>query len=91
MVRASTELEVVVAGPGAKDTVLRDTLKGVRAMIQRGRVERTGAVRSREVAYADHVPIFEVVAKGDAMAARSAMARPPNRLRRQGAARPRTG
>jgi GntR family transcriptional repressor for pyruvate dehydrogenase complex len=32
-------------------------------------------VRSREVAYGDHVPIFEAVARGDADAARAAMAR----------------
>lgn len=30
--------------------------------------------RQREVAYADHVPIFEAVEKGDAQAARAAMA-----------------
>jgi len=58
----------------AGNSVLRDMLKGMRAMIQRGWVERTGAVRTREVAYADHVPIFEAVEKGDARAARSAMA-----------------
>ncbi|MEU6678844.1 FadR/GntR family transcriptional regulator [Streptomyces sp. NPDC046853] len=56
------------------NTVLRDMLKGMRAMIQRGWVERTGEVRPREVAYADHVPIFEAVEKGDAEAARAAMA-----------------
>ncbi|MFD9327723.1 FadR/GntR family transcriptional regulator [Streptomyces sp. NPDC060065] len=58
----------------AGNVVLRDMLKGMRAMIQRGWVERTGAVRPREVAYADHVPIFEAVEKGDAEAARAAMA-----------------
>jgi GntR family transcriptional repressor for pyruvate dehydrogenase complex len=58
----------------AGNTVLRDMLKGMRTMIQRGWVERTGAVRPREVAYADHVPIFEAVEKGDATAARAAMA-----------------
>ncbi|BBC29833.1 GntR family transcriptional regulator [Streptomyces graminofaciens] len=58
----------------AGNTVLRDMLKGMRAMIQRGWVERTGAVRPREIAYADHVPIFEAVEKGDAEAARAAMA-----------------
>lgn len=62
-------------GELAGNTVLRDMLKGMRAMIQRGWVERTGAVRSREVAYADHVPIFEAVARSDAEAARTAMAR----------------
>ncbi|MFI6875720.1 FadR/GntR family transcriptional regulator [Streptomyces sp. NPDC050400] len=56
------------------NSVLRDMLKGMRAMIQRGWVERTGAVRSREVAYADHVPIFEAVEKGDTPGARAAMA-----------------
>ncbi|MFB6672111.1 FadR/GntR family transcriptional regulator [Streptomyces sp. NPDC056390] len=59
----------------AGNTVLRDMLKGMRAMIQRGWVERTGAVRPREVAYDDHVPIFEAVETGDAEAARAAMAR----------------
>ncbi|MFI0816039.1 FadR/GntR family transcriptional regulator [Streptomyces sp. NPDC021098] len=59
----------------AGNSVLRDMLKGMRAMIQRGWVERTGAVRTREVAYADHVPIFEAVEKGDARAARKAMSR----------------
>ncbi|MFC4561704.1 FadR/GntR family transcriptional regulator [Nocardiopsis mangrovi] len=59
----------------AGNTVLRDMLKGMRAMIQRGWVERTGAVRSRELAYADHVPIFEAVEAGDAEAARTAMTR----------------
>ncbi|MGW0845485.1 FadR/GntR family transcriptional regulator [Streptomyces sp. NPDC002787] len=58
----------------ADNTVLRDVLKGMRAMIQRGWVERTSEVRSREVAYADHVPIFEAVETGDAGAARAAMA-----------------
>ncbi|MGW8530694.1 MULTISPECIES: FadR/GntR family transcriptional regulator [Nocardiopsidaceae] len=58
----------------AGNTVLRDVLKGMRAMIQRGWVQRTGAVRPREVAYADHVPIFEAVERGDAEAARAAMA-----------------
>ncbi|GAA3804593.1 FadR/GntR family transcriptional regulator [Streptomyces phyllanthi] len=58
----------------AGNIVLRDMLKGMRAMIQRGWVRRTGAVRTREVAYADHVPIFEAVEKGDAQAARAAMA-----------------
>ncbi len=62
-------------GDLAGNTVLRDMLKGMRAMIQRGWVERTGAVRSRKVAYDDHVPIFEAVADGDAEAARAAMAR----------------
>lgn len=62
-------------GELAGNTVLRDMLKGVRAMIQRGWVERTGAVRPREVAYADHVPILEAVERGDAEAARAAMAR----------------
>ncbi|MET8488460.1 FadR/GntR family transcriptional regulator [Streptomyces tendae] len=62
-------------GELAGNTVLRDMLKGMRAMIQRGWVERTGAVRSRKVAYDDHVPIFEAVADGDAEAARAAMAR----------------
>ncbi|MEU9553841.1 FadR/GntR family transcriptional regulator [Streptomyces fumanus] len=62
-------------GELAGNTVLRDMLKGMRAMIQRGWVERTGAVRSRKVAYDDHVPIFEAVANGDAEAARAAMAR----------------
>ncbi|GAB2804169.1 FadR/GntR family transcriptional regulator [Streptomyces daliensis] len=57
------------------NTVLRDMLKGMRAMIQRGWVERTGEVRPREVAYEDHVPIFEAVEQGDAEAARAAMAR----------------
>ncbi|MFF9345372.1 FadR/GntR family transcriptional regulator [Streptomyces sp. NPDC014773] len=61
-------------GELAGNAVLRDMLKGMRAMIQRGWVERTGAVRSREVAYADHVPIFEAVVKGDSAAARAAMA-----------------
>jgi len=58
----------------AGNTVLRDMLKGMRAMIQRGWVERTGSVRPREVAYADHVPIFEAVERGDPEAARAAMA-----------------
>ncbi|MFJ4706044.1 FadR/GntR family transcriptional regulator [Streptomyces anulatus] len=62
-------------GELAGNTVLRDVLKGMRAMVQRGWVERTGAVRSREVAYDDHVPIYEAVAQGDADAARAAMAR----------------
>ncbi|MFE0250176.1 FadR/GntR family transcriptional regulator [Streptomyces sp. NPDC059010] len=61
-------------GELAGNTVLRDMLKGMRVMIQRGWVERTGAVRSREVAYADHVPVFEAVERGDAEAARAAMA-----------------
>lgn len=56
------------------NTVLRDMLKGMRAMIQRGWVQRTGAVRPREVAYADHVPVFEAIEKGDPAAARTAMA-----------------
>jgi len=62
-------------GELAGNTVLRDVLKGMRAMVQRGWVERTGAVRSREVAYDDHVPIYEAVAQGDADAARAAMSR----------------
>ncbi|CAM5670123.1 FadR/GntR family transcriptional regulator [Streptomyces atroolivaceus] len=62
-------------GELAGNTVLRDMLKSMRAMIQRGWVERTGTVRPREVAYGDHVPIFEAVAKGDVEAARTAMAR----------------
>lgn len=62
-------------GELAGNTVLRDVLKGMRAMVQRGWVERTGAVRSREVAYDDHVPIYEAVARGDADGARTAMAR----------------
>ncbi|MFE5398698.1 FadR/GntR family transcriptional regulator [Streptomyces sp. NPDC056568] len=62
-------------GELAGNTVLRDMLKGMRAMVQRGWVERTGTVRSRKVAYDDHVPIFEAVEKGDAEAARAAMAR----------------
>lgn len=62
-------------GELAGNTVLRDMLKSMRAMIQRGWVERTGAVRPREVAYGDHVPIFEAVAEGDAERARTAMAR----------------
>ncbi|MFF4525066.1 FadR/GntR family transcriptional regulator [Streptomyces bluensis] len=62
-------------GELAGNTVLRDILKGMRATIQRGWVQRTGAVRPREVAYDDHVPIFEAVAQGDAEAARAAMAR----------------
>lgn len=60
-------------GEPAGNTVLRDMLKGMRVMIQRGWVERTGEVRPREVAYADHVPIFEAVEKGDGKAARAAM------------------
>ncbi|MGO4431604.1 FadR/GntR family transcriptional regulator, partial [Streptomyces sp. MCAF7] len=71
---ADTAFHAALAGL-AGNTVLRDMLKGMRAMIQRGWVQRTGAVRSREVAYADHVPIFEAVEKGDAEAARAAMAR----------------
>ncbi|MEV0523946.1 FadR/GntR family transcriptional regulator [Streptomyces sp. NPDC050439] len=59
----------------ADNTVLRDMLKGMRTMIQRGWVERTGAVRTRAIAYDDHVPIFEAVEKGDADAARAAMSR----------------
>ncbi|MEU6456688.1 FadR/GntR family transcriptional regulator [Streptomyces sp. NPDC047065] len=62
-------------GELAGNTVLRDMLKGMRAMVQRGWVERTGTVRSRKVAYDDHVPIYEAVAEGDAEAARAAMAR----------------
>lgn len=62
-------------GELAGNTVLRDMLKSMRAMIQRGWVERTGTVRPREVAYGDHVPIFEAVAEGDVEAARTAMAR----------------
>lgn len=59
----------------ADNSVLRDMLKGMRAMIQRGWVERTGAVRTRKVAHDDHVPIFEAVERGDPEAARDAMAR----------------
>ncbi|WP_225634609.1 FadR/GntR family transcriptional regulator [Streptomyces solaniscabiei] len=55
------------------NSVLRDILKGMRAMVQRGWVERTGTVRTRKTAYSDHVPIFEAVEKGDAEAARFAM------------------
>ncbi|GAB2804628.1 FadR/GntR family transcriptional regulator [Streptomyces daliensis] len=62
-------------GELAANTVLRDMLKGMRAMIQRGWVEHTGTVRPREVAYGEHVPIYEAVAQGDAEAARAAMAR----------------
>ncbi|MEV7870809.1 FadR/GntR family transcriptional regulator [Streptomyces sp. NPDC088124] len=54
--------------------VLRDMLKGLRAMIQRGWIERTGTTRSRQVAYDDHVPVFEAIERGDAEAARTAMA-----------------
>ncbi|ELS51109.1 FadR/GntR family transcriptional regulator [Streptomyces viridochromogenes] len=57
----------------AGNSILRDMLKGMRTMIQRGWVERTGPIRPREVAYADHVPIFEAVERGDAQAARTAM------------------
>ncbi|MGP3769626.1 FadR/GntR family transcriptional regulator [Streptomyces sp. SDT5-1] len=57
------------------NSVLRDMLKGMRAMIQRGWVERTGAVRTRKIAYDDHVPIFEAVEQGDGPAAREAMSR----------------
>lgn len=57
---ADTAFHAALAG----NTVLRDMLKGVRAMIQRGWVQRTGAVRTRDVAYADHVPLFEAVAEG---------------------------
>ncbi|MCB5906529.1 FadR/GntR family transcriptional regulator [Streptomyces pinistramenti] len=55
--------------------VLRDMLKGMRAMVQRGWINRTGGTRSRRVAYEDHVPVFEAIERGDADAAREAMAR----------------
>ncbi|MEU4894152.1 FadR/GntR family transcriptional regulator [Streptomyces sp. NPDC044780] len=53
--------------------VLRDLLKGMRAMVQRGWITRTGSTRSRRVAYEDHVPVFEAIERGDADAARAAM------------------
>ncbi|WP_416979738.1 FadR/GntR family transcriptional regulator [Streptomyces sp. T028] len=56
------------------NVVLRDMLKGLRAMIQRGWVARTGSTRSRQVAYDDHVPILDAIERGDAEAARAAMA-----------------
>ncbi|MGQ4487860.1 FadR family transcriptional regulator [Streptomyces sp. 372A] len=62
-------------GELAGNTVLRDMLKGMRAMVQHGWVKRTGTVRPRAVAYEDHVPIYEAVARGDSEAAREAMAR----------------
>ncbi|WP_217567231.1 FadR/GntR family transcriptional regulator [Streptomyces sp. GbtcB7] len=57
------------------NVVLRDMLKGMRAMVQRGWINRTGSTRSRKIAYDDHVPIFEAVKRADAPAARNAMAR----------------
>jgi GntR family transcriptional repressor for pyruvate dehydrogenase complex len=57
------------------NVVLRDMLKGLRTMVQRGWIERTAAVRSRRVAYDDHVPILEAIERRDAQGAREAMAR----------------
>ncbi|MEU6305955.1 FadR/GntR family transcriptional regulator [Streptomyces chartreusis] len=56
------------------NVVLRDMLKGLRAMIQRGWIERVEPTRSRQVAYDDHVPILEAITRRDAEAARRAMA-----------------
>ncbi|MDT0318641.1 FadR/GntR family transcriptional regulator [Streptomyces millisiae] len=56
------------------NVVLRDMLKGIRAMIQRGWIHRTVPTRSRRVAYDDHVPIFEAIERADEAAARQAMA-----------------
>ncbi|MFJ8532194.1 FadR/GntR family transcriptional regulator [Streptomyces sp. NPDC093591] len=56
------------------NVVLRDMLKGMRAMIQRGWIERTVPTRGRQVAYDDHVPILEAIERGDGEAAREAMA-----------------
>ncbi|MFC9502603.1 FadR/GntR family transcriptional regulator [Streptomyces sp. NPDC057002] len=57
------------------NVVLRDMLKGLRAMIQRGWIERTVSTRSRQVAYDDHTPILEAIERRDAQGAREAMAR----------------
>lgn len=56
------------------NVVLRDMLKGLRAMIQRGWIERTESVRSRQVAYDDHVPILAAIERHDTQGARQAMA-----------------
>lgn len=56
------------------NVVLRDMLRGLRRMIQRGWIERTGTTRSRQVAYDDHVPILAAIERRDAMGAREAMA-----------------
>ncbi len=62
-------------GELAGNTVLRDMLKGMRAMIQRGWVERTGRSAPARWPTTTTYRSSRRVANGDAEAARAAMAR----------------
>jgi GntR family transcriptional repressor for pyruvate dehydrogenase complex len=58
----------------ARNTALRDMLKGTRAMVQSWVTRNVRAADTTEIAVADHVPIFAAIAAGDVDQARKAMA-----------------
>ncbi|MGW9349142.1 FadR/GntR family transcriptional regulator [Nocardiopsis flavescens] len=60
----------------ARNSTLRDMLRGLRTIVQRGWVGRTvQAAATIRIAYQDHVPIYEAIERRDPAAAREAMRR----------------
>ncbi|MEU0239046.1 FadR/GntR family transcriptional regulator [Nocardiopsis sp. NPDC006198] len=58
----------------ARNSTLRDMLRGLRTIMQHGWVGRTvQAAATIRIAYQDHVPIFEAIERRDPAAAREAM------------------
>jgi GntR family transcriptional repressor for pyruvate dehydrogenase complex len=58
----------------ARNTALRDMLKGTRAMVQSWVTRNVRAAVTTTIAFADHVPIFDAIAAGDVDEARKSMA-----------------